>query len=254
LADLQRQSTTEIIVVLREQGDLSTINPQATKEEKGQKTFDILRGLAERSQTDIRQTLTRRNVAFKAFWLVNALHLKADIDLLKTLAERADVLEIINNPKSKLETLPQDANGNLPETILKTWGVQRIGADSVWLLGYRGQGVTVGGADTGYDWTHPALQKKYRGFNATTNAADHNYNWFDAIRPDSITATNPCGTSTTKPCDDDRHGTHTMGTMVGGYQIVGSDSTAMDWSTQYGQRGRHFSALCGLFRVVCRAN
>jgi serine protease AprX len=227
LADLQRQSTTEIIVVLREQGDLSTINPQATKEEKGQKTFDILRGLAERSQTDIRQTLTRRNVAFKAFWLVNALHLKADIDLLKTLAERADVLEIINNPKSKLETLPQDANGNLPENSLKTWGVQRIGADSVWLLGYRGQGVTVGGADTGYDWTHPALQKKYRGFNATTNATDHNYNWFDAILPDSITATNPCGTSTTKPCDDDRHGTHTMGTMVGGYQIVGSDSTAI---------------------------
>jgi serine protease AprX len=227
LTDLQRQSTTEIIVVMREQGDLSSINPQASKEEKGQKTFDILRGVADRSQADIRQLLAARNTPFQAFWLVNALHLTTDFELLKTLAERPEVAEIMNNPKTKLATLPQDINGNMPENLLKTWGIQKIGADSAWLLGYRGQGVVVGGADTGYDWTHPALQKKYRGWNATTNTADHNYNWFDSIRPDSITATNPCGTNTTKPCDDDRHGTHTMGTMIGGYQIVGTDSTSI---------------------------
>jgi serine protease AprX len=227
LTDLQRQSTIEMIVVMREQGDLSSINPQASKEEKGQKTYDILKGLADRSQADIRQLLARRNTPFRAFWLVNALHLTADLALLKELAERPEVAEITNNSKTKLGVLPQDSNGNLPENILKTWGIQRIGADSVWLLGYRGQGVVVGGADTGYDWTHPALQKKYRGWNATTNTANHNYNWFDSIRPDTTTASNPCGTNTTKPCDDDRHGTHTMGTMIGGYQIVGTDSTSI---------------------------
>jgi serine protease AprX len=226
-AALQAASTTEIIVVMREQGDLSLVNPNATKEEKGQKVHDILRGVADRSQADIQQVLAARNVPFHAFWLVNALHLTANSDLLRTLAERTDVANITNNPKTKLGALPQDVNGNLPENLLKTWGVTRIGADSAWLLGYRGQGVVVGGADTGYDWTHPALQKKYRGWNATTNTADHNYNWFDAIRPDSTTAANPCGTNTIKPCDDQQHGTHTMGTMIGGYQIVGTDSTAI---------------------------
>jgi serine protease AprX len=227
LADIQRQSTADILVVLREQGDLSTINPQATKEEKGQKTVDILRGVAERSQADIRQILTTRSVKFQAFWLVNVIHLTADFDLLKTLAERPEVAEITNNPKSKLNLPPQDGAANIPESVLKTWGIQKIGADSVWALGYRGQGAVVGGADTGYDWTHPALQKKYRGWNATTNTADHNYNWFDAIQADSITATNPCGANSQKPCDDDRHGTHTMGTMIGGFQVVGTDSTAI---------------------------
>jgi serine protease AprX len=227
LAALQRQPTTEILVVLREQADLSSVNPQATKEEKGEKTVEILRDVADRSQADIKQFLAAQNVRFQAFWLVNALHLTTDLNLLNALAERADVVEITNNPTSKLNLPPPDGSANLPESISKTWGIQRIGADSAWLLGYRGQGVVVGGADTGYDWTHPALQKKYRGWNATTNTADHNYNWFDAIQPDSTTAANPCGTNAIKPCDDDRHGTHTMGTMVGGFQVVGTDSTAI---------------------------
>ncbi len=224
---LQQQSTADILVVLREQGDVSVINPQATKAEKGQKTLEILRGVADRSQADMRQWLTTRHIKFDAFWLVNVVHLTTDLETLKALAERPEVAEITNNPTSKLNLPPQDNNANLPETILKTWGVQRIGADSVWALGYRGQGAVVGGADTGYDWTHPALQKKYRGWNATTSTADHNYNWFDSIKPDSTTATNPCGSNAFAPCDDDRHGTHTMGTMIGGYRIVGTDSTAI---------------------------
>ena len=224
---LQRHSATEILVVMREQGDLSSVNPQATKEEKGEKVVNILRGIAGRSQVDIKQFLTVESVDFQAFWLVNVLHLTTDLTLLKNLAERSDVLEITNNPKSKLSLPPQNGNSNLPENLLKTWGITRIGADSVWSLGYRGQGVVVGGADTGYGWTHPALKTKYRGWNAATNTADHNYNWFDAIKPDSITAGNPCGTNATAPCDDQQHGTHTMGTMVGGFQINGTDSTAV---------------------------
>ena len=77
---LQRQSTTEILVVMREQGDLSMVNSQATKEEKGEKVVNILRGVAEHSQVDIKQFLTTQNVDFQAFWLVNALHLTAPPD------------------------------------------------------------------------------------------------------------------------------------------------------------------------------
>ena len=82
---LQRHTTTEIIVVMQEQGDVSSLNPYATKEEKGQKTVEILRGVAERVQADIRLFLTTKGVPFRAFWLVNALHLRTDYDFNKKI-------------------------------------------------------------------------------------------------------------------------------------------------------------------------
>jgi subtilisin family serine protease len=91
-------------------------------------------------------------------------------------------------------------------------------ADAVWALGYRGQDVVVGGEDTGYEWTHPALKKKYRGYDEVLDTADHNYNWHDAIHtisPLNSDSLNPCGLNTQAPCDDHSHGTHTSSTMIG---------------------------------------
>ena len=64
--------------------------------------------------------------------------------------------------------------------------------------GFTGQGVVIGGQDTGYAWAHAALQGKYRGWNGTT--ADHNYNWHDAIhyrRRRAAAPTRPCRATTT---------------------------------------------------------
>ena len=57
--------------------------------------------------------------------------------------------------------------------------------------------------DTGAQFDHPALVNQYRGNNGD-GTFDHNYNWFDAA-----------GACPDAPCDNDGHGTHTMGTMVG---------------------------------------
>jgi subtilisin family serine protease len=92
--------------------------------------------------------------------------------------------------------------------------LQKIKATNVWSLGYTGSGVVVGGQDTGYEWQHPAIKDKYRGWNGST--ADHNYNWHDAIHNLINGGSNSCGLNLTAPCDDDNHGTHTMGTMTGG--------------------------------------
>ena len=59
------------------------------------------------------------------------------------------------------------------------WGVMKIEAPTVWAAGFTGQGVVIGGEDTGYQWDHPVLKPQYRGWNGTS--ADHNYNWHDAI-------------------------------------------------------------------------
>ena len=87
--------------------------------------------------------------------------------------------------------------------------IQKIGAPEVWAYGYTGQGVVIGGQDTGYAWAHPALKAKYRGWNGSS--ADHNYSWFDTV----TSGGGICGPKSPEPCDDYEHGTHTMGIMVG---------------------------------------
>ena len=82
------------------------------------------------------------------------------------------------------------------------WNISQVRADEVWGMGITGQGIVVAGQDTGYDWQHPALRQAYRGYNST-GEANHDFNWHDAW------------SDTPVPFDDDRHGTHTMGTMVG---------------------------------------
>ncbi len=215
----QSQTEVEIIVLMREQADVSGADRLETKEEKGTFVFNILRGTAERSQIGIQQLLNAQNKRFQSFWVVNSLYLKANFDLIKQIAERDDVAEVMNNPHAKISLVP-DLTLPQPEGIVITWGIKKIRADSVWALGYRGQNVVIGGEDTGYEWTHPALKPKYRGWNTTTSAADHNYSWHDAIHPDSVTASNPCGTNAAAPCDDHNHGTHTMGTMTGAFDTL----------------------------------
>ena len=84
------------------------------------------------------------------------------------------------------------------------WGITKIGADKAWADGILGSGVVVANVDTGVDFEHEALVNQYRG-NLGGGSFDHNYNWWDP--------TGVCGES---PCDNVGHGTHTMGTMVGG--------------------------------------
>ena len=71
--------------------------------------------------------------------------------------------------------------------------------------GDRGEGIVIANIDTGVQYNHPALVGKYRG--NLGGSFDHNYNWYD---PSAI-----CGSPSLVPCDNNNHGTHTMGTMVG---------------------------------------
>jgi serine protease AprX len=215
----------QVFVVMKEQADLSRASLLETKEQKGAFVFQTLRGMALRSQSNIQNFLKAQKIDFQSFWIFNGVFLTADKNLITQIAERNDVAQIVSNPSSRL-SLPEVEAADLKDNALNTrgalditWGIKAIKADAVWNLGYTGQGVIVAGEDTGYDWEHPAIKKKYRGFNAATGQADHNYNWYDAIHPDPSklfsSNANPCGYDSPKPCDDDRHGTHTMGTMVG---------------------------------------
>ncbi len=202
----------DFLVYMTEQADLSLANDLQTKEEKGEYVFEALHGMAQRSQGELSEELNTLGVSYRSYWVVNAIWTKGDATLVEMIAQRDDVQRIMYNPSVQIEAprTEESTSRNVVE-----WGLQMINADDVWAMGIKGDGVTIGGQDTGYDWTHPALQTQYRGWNGLTS--DHEYNWHDAIHMDDVNTNpgNPCGFDSTEPCDDNNHGTHTMGTMVG---------------------------------------
>jgi serine protease AprX len=205
----------EFLVVLTDQADLSGAKALKTKQEKGRFVRDSLWNKAQRAQAPLLQWLRERKIEHRSYYIVNLIWVKAGFDIAQTLAARPDVLRIEGNPHIR-NVLPKPGattkSGAQPEaTETVESGISYTRAPEVWAQGYTGQGIVVGADDTGYMWNHTALINKYRGWNGTV--ANHNYNWHDSIH--NAGGTNPCGSDSTQPCDDDGHGTHTVGTAVG---------------------------------------
>jgi subtilisin family serine protease len=176
--------------------------------------YHALKNKNQATQAPVLQWLRERGVEYHSFYIVNAVMVKGSREVADALARRHDVARIEGNPQIK-NILPQPdviseapSPAQRPDTIEP--GITYTHAPDVWALGFRGQGITVGGADSGQRWTHNALKPHYRGWDGVV--ADHNYNWHDSIH-DSIG--NPCGNDSPFPCDDNGHGTHTMGTAIG---------------------------------------
>ncbi|MCE7960641.1 MAG: hypothetical protein DYH06_22290, partial [Acidobacteria bacterium ACB2] len=134
--------------------------------------------------------------------------------LAMDLARRADVARIDPNPRVRVALpgaeRPEAARDGTPHAVLAAEpGVSFVRAPQVWALGITGAGVVVGGADTGIRWTHQALLPRYRG--SGIGLPKHDYNWHDSIHSGG----GVCGANSPVPCDDDGHGSHTIGTAVG---------------------------------------
>lgn len=200
---LETQGQADILIVMRQQVDLSPAARLASKDARAGFVWQALRAVAASSQRQLLSSLEERGIPYRSYYLVNMVLVHAGRDLLDELAARPDVARLEANPLVRV-ALPEPkaavteslAAGDLP------WGLRRVQADQVWSMGIRGQGVVVAGADTGALWTHEALQRSYRGWDGTS--ATHGNNWHDAVygRPE--------------PYDDHGHGTLTLGTAVGG--------------------------------------
>lgn len=220
LEKLNNGASIDFLVVLREQSTVNEAKTLQNKAAKGQFVYQKLKTTAERTQKNIRAILQNEGVYYKSFVIVNSIYTQGDLALVSRLAQLNEVQSIQSNPQIHLE-VPEVSRDGVNSRDLIEWGIERINADDVWAMGYTGQNVVVGGADTGVAWEHTTIQSKYRGWNAGT--PDHNYNWHDGIHVisplhnDSIISpdNNPCGLESIVPCDDNNHGTHTVGTMVG---------------------------------------
>lgn len=207
LQNTQRKAAAEFFVVLKQQADLSPSRTLKSKLDRNRFVFATLYQNAELTQAPLKAWLTARNIPYTSFYIVNALLIKGDRKLVETLASRSDVDRIEGNPVIHNDLPRVEAELDTPNAIEPN--IQKTNAPSMWALGFTGQGIVVGGADTGYRWTHNALKNHYRGWNGTS--ASHDYNWHDSVH----TGGGSCGANSVQPCDDSGHGTHTMGTVMG---------------------------------------
>src|SRR5438093_10873462 len=173
----------EFFVVLADQADLSGAAALRTKAEKSRYVHDALWNKSQATQGPILQWLRERGIEHRSFYIVNAILVKGSREVAEALASRSDVVRLEGNPHIRNPIPQPDAvlevpsQPQRPETIEP--GIIYTHAPDVWALGFRGQGITVAGADTGQRWTHNALKPNYRGWDGQN--ADHSYNWHDSI-------------------------------------------------------------------------
>ena len=208
--------SAEFLVLLSEQADLSGAARLPTRVEKINYVRQKLIEVATRTQSPLITMLKQQGAPYRPFFIANAVWVKGDRALALKLAQRAQVARIDGNPS--ILAIPEPPETKQPQPVRPSgaeaalgvlWNISQTNAPQVWAMGFTGQGVVVGGQDTGYAWQHPAIINQYRGWNGVT--PNHNGNWHDAIH----TTGSSCGADAAEPCDDGYHGTHTMGTVLG---------------------------------------
>ena len=211
-----KKEKTEVIIQFHDQKmDLSSYRSNWEKSQKGSFIFNALQENARISQYSVQKWLIDKGISYKSNVLVNALLVSLDKSQVYEVINRKEVAFIYDNPEIFV-TPNQRSTENQSLRSASEWGIEKIKAPAVWAMGITGKGIVIAGQDTGYDWAHPDLVSAYRGNSKET--VKHDYHWFDAIdkaSPLNNDTLNPCGYSIKIPCDDDVHGTHTMGTMVG---------------------------------------
>jgi hypothetical protein len=202
---LATKGQTTAWVVLKAHADLSPAFAIKDWNARGRFVYERLKSTAESSQAALQAFLRNRGASFQSFWIANAIKVSADAATFDAAAARPEVDKIIADKTYAISPVSPGVTQAAINTV--EWGVDRIKAPQVWsTFGDHGEGIVVATIDTGVLYTHPALVGKYRG-NLGGGNFSHDYNWWDP----SLT----CGSPMAAPCDNNGHGTHTMGTIVG---------------------------------------
>ncbi|GAA4695876.1 Serine protease, subtilisin family [Promicromonospora umidemergens] len=197
------RTATNFWLRFADQPDLSAAGGITSWSERGEYVYDALVAAAESSQEEAVAELEGSGAEYTSYWATNAILVEGgSLDLATDLAANAEVLEI--RPTTRYaapEPVETTAGANEAAAAAgPTWGIAAINADDVWNEGHTGEGIVVANIDSGVDGDHGALSGQYRGRGSDDPDA---YNYFSAD-------------GRSDPHDDNGHGTHTMGTMVGG--------------------------------------
>jgi len=188
-----------LFVIMKDQSDLSSVKQIKDINARRTAAYQTLTKHANETQAELRKTFDTFGVKYKPYYLVNALEVQGGTLVRLYLMTRPEVDRVIPSPR--LRPAPKGASiaGDSSAPTGVQWNISMIGADKVWReFNVRGKGVVVGQSDSGVDERHPAIHDQYRGL-----VSGDDYNWFD-----------PWGYSTS-PTDEQGHGTHTLGTILG---------------------------------------
>jgi len=195
--------------------NLSSYKSNWDKTQKGSYIFNALQENTRISQNEVQKWFNNKGIPFKSNVLINAILVSLDKEQINLVVRRPEVAYLYDNPEIFVNPELRTTENNSLRSASE-WGLDKIKAPAVWAMGITGKGIVISGQDTGYDWIHPDLISSYRGY--SKEITRHDYQWFDAIdkaSPLNKDSLNPCGYNIKIPCDDDVHGTHTMGTMIG---------------------------------------
>jgi uncharacterized repeat protein (TIGR01451 family) len=199
-----------IIVEIRTTADLETARTESDPIRRRQAVINTLQTTARSSQAGALAILADREALgaaanVRSFWIINALAADADLDTVLTLAVRPEVRMVRRDREYHINDRPQAQPDAFPDEQSAQWNITQIRADLAWdALKVDGTGTVAANIDTGVDFLHPALHTRYRGYDPH-GLHVHACNWFDAT-----------GGGASYPVDGHGHGTHTMGTIVGG--------------------------------------
>jgi len=173
---------------------LVTLRAQVRSEDYSDRPRELI-GALRRAATRTQPALLGRFARpARRLWLVNAVALQAQPAEILRLARDPAVASIEYDRRVQLLDATSNADSDKPPGLFDRgdWGLAAIRAPAVWRdYGLDGSGVRVGSIDTGVDADHPDLAGKVVAWRDFVNG-----------RP--------------APYDDQGHGTHTIGTMVGG--------------------------------------
>lgn len=196
----------EFRILVKIKGVANLVFPKGiSKKERGKSGIGELKRAAGNSQVKIKSLLNKRKAEGKVkslrdYWLVNMVACSVSKDVVKEILSMPEVEKIYED---KIVPIPktQKLNAEIPEGGISDagiWGLERIDAARMWNEGFRGDGVIIGSIDTGVYPDHPSIAGKM------ALAGNNLPGWHDSFYRSQI------------PVDNIGHGTHTIGTMVGG--------------------------------------
>jgi subtilisin family serine protease len=201
-----------LFLVMRDQLDVTAVvDGIADPRERRSAAYTALTEHAERSQAGLRADLTRLGISFTPYYLTNGLEIDGGLLVRGWLLLRPDIAEVMISPRLRpLPVAQQPVRGTAEAPQGTSWNLALINAPRAWELSARGQGIVIGQADSGVDWTHNELRDGYRG--NTAGGVDHRFNWYDPWYGRG------------EPGDINGHGTHTLATVLGNSVGVAPDA------------------------------
>ncbi len=216
---LDARETVSALLYLEEQVDTVALTDQFNLEKaslraRHREVVESLRDTAALTQGPLLQAIAELAAKgqiehHEAYWIVNAVRVDAPRAVIERLARRNDVDVAFLNPEIELvapveqaEEQKVDAGGAIaggPEP-----GVVAVRAPEAWALGFDGTGVLVSIIDTGTAGNHPALASRWAGLDPFY-AGNPQWAWFDPYLGENDF-----------PYDGGSHGTHVMGSVLGG--------------------------------------